>query len=199
MERKKNSQIKKKEEFYTRKMNNEIRELEWKPKREYKKDYPRFKPMQFALDIAQENAKLRDTDAEGNGRCVSCNKLCSWWWLAGWHRYSRRFQTLCLDAENINAQCHTCNWTTWPKGDTVAKEKVNHQYDINLDKKFWKWTAERLSKKLVDYFHGKWKKYDLMMEIPRLIEENEKLWATKNFYAPKKKWATIWSKVKNRL
>ena len=37
------------------------------------------------------------------------------------------------------------------------------------------------------------------MEIPKLIDENEKLWATKNFYAPKKKWATIRAKCKNRI
>lgn len=201
LERKKNSEIKKKEEQYNRKMNNEIRVLEWKPKREYKSDAPKIKPLQFAMDIAQENAKLRDTDADGNWPCIShaTHKTFSWWELAWGHRFSRRFQTLCLEPENINAQCHECNWTTWPKGDTVAKEKVNHQYDENLDKKFWKWTAERLSKKVVDYFHGKWKKYDLKMEIPKLIDENEKLWATKNFYAPKKKWRVIRNKCKNRL
>lgn len=198
LERKKNSEIKKKEEQYNRKMNNEIREMEWKPKRVYKTDAPKIKPLQFAMDIAQENAKLRDTDADWNWYCISCNKRCSWWELAWGHRYSRRFQTLCLNAENINAQCHTCNWTTWPKGDTVAKEKVNHQYDENLDKKFWEWTAERLSKKVRDYFQGRWEKYDLTMEIPRLIEENDKLWATKNFHAPKKKWRAIWTKYTNR-
>ena len=43
---------------------------------------------------------------------------------------------MCLEPENINAQCHTCNFTTGPRGDTVAKEKTNNQYDENLDKKF---------------------------------------------------------------
>ena len=199
LERKKNSEIKKKEEQYTRKMNNEIRVLQWKPKREYKSDLPKIKPIQFAMDIAQENSKLRDTDADWNGRCISCDTLCSWWWLAWWHRYSRRFTNMCLESENINAQCHTCNYTTWPKWDTVAKEKVNNQYDINLDKKFWKGTADKLSKMVVEYFHGKWKKYDLEMIIPKLIDENERLWSTKNFYAPKKKWRAIRAKFKNRL
>ena len=78
LERKKNSEIKKKEEQFNRKMLNEIRVLEGKPKREYKSDAPKIKPLQFAMDIAQENAKLRDTDADGNGRCISCNTFCSW-------------------------------------------------------------------------------------------------------------------------
>jgi hypothetical protein len=37
------------------------------------------------------------------------------------------------------------------------------------------------------------------MEIPKLIDENERLWAAKNFYAPKKKWRVIRNKCKNRL
>lgn len=43
---------------------------------------------------------------------------------------------MCLEKENINAQCHNCNWITGPKGDNVQKIQTNDQYDINLDKKF---------------------------------------------------------------
>ena len=61
--KKKNIYLRKKEEEYRRKCLNEIRELEGKPQREYKqKPWTRNKLLQFALDIAQENAKLRDTD-----------------------------------------------------------------------------------------------------------------------------------------
>ena len=199
LERKKNSEIKKKEEQYIRKMNNEIRELEWKPKREYKSDAPKIKPIEFAMKIAQENAKLRDTDENGRWRCISCNKMCEWWELAWGHRYSRRFTNMCLEPENINAQCHTCNFTTWPRGDTVAKEKTNQKYDENINKKFWPKTSEKLSVMVVAYFHGKSGKYDLEMKIPELIDENERLWATKSFYAPAKKWRNIRTKFKNRI
>lgn len=197
-ERKKLSYINKKEAEYRRKMLNEIRVLEWKPKREYKTEAPKIKPLQFAMDIAQENSKLRDTDADGNGRCISCNRFCSWQNLAWGHRYSRRFKHICLERENINAQCHNCNYTTWPKWDAVAKEKVNHEYDINLDKKFWEWTAEWLKRKLYDYMQWESEPYDLDMVIPILIEENEKLWETKNFHSPKKNWRNTWTKYKNR-
>lgn len=64
------------------------------------------------MEIAQENARLRDSDADGNGYCISCGKLCSWGEHAGGHRYTRKFQNMCLEEENINLQCHTCNWTT---------------------------------------------------------------------------------------
>ena len=198
LERKKNSEIKKKEEQYIRKMNNEIREFEWKPKREYKSDAPKIKPLQFAMSIAQENAKLRDTDANGKWGCISCNKMCEWGELAWGHRYSRRFITMCLEPENINAQCHTCNFTTWPRGDVVENERTYAKYDENINKKYWPWTSDNLSKMVQDYFHGTAEKYDLEMVIPQLIEENEKLWATKSFYAPAKKWHNIWTKYRNR-
>lgn len=194
MERKKLSYIRKKEDEYRRKCANEIREFEWKPKREYKSDAPKIKPLEFAMSIAQENAKLRDTDADGYGRCISCNKRFSWGELAWGHRYSRRFQNMCLEPENINAQCHTCNYTTWPRGDVVAKEKTNGVYDVNIDKKFWEWTAVRLNNMVKDYFQGKWSKYDLEMVIPSLIEQNKKLWWEKNFYSPAKKWENIWNR-----
>lgn len=188
----------KKETEYRRKMMNEIRELEWKPKRQYKSDAPKIKPLQFAMEIAQETVKLRDTDADGKGRCISCNRMCSWWELAWGHRYSRRFKNICLELENINAQCHTCNYTTWPRGDTVAKLAVNAEYDKNLDKKFWEWTTDRLKRKVYDYMQWESEAYDLDMVIPLLIEENEKLWETKNFHSPKRKWRNIWTKYKNR-
>jgi len=200
LERKKNSEIRKKEEQYNRKMLNEIREMEWKPKRVYKSDAPKIKPMSFALQIAQENARLRDTDANGNWPCIShpIKKIFSWWELAWWHRYSRNFKLICLEKENINAQCHYCNNITWPLGNVELKEKTNAKYDENLDKKYWEWTAEKLRGKLRDSTQGKRKAYDLDMIIPQLIEENEKLWATKNFYAPARKWRATWTKYKNR-
>ena len=179
-------------------MLNEIREVEWKPKREYKTEWPKIKPLQFAMELAQENARLRDTDADGNGYCISCNKWCSWENLSWWHRYSRRFQHICLEIENINAQCRSCNWATWPRGDTVAKERVNDEYDKNIDKKWWEWTAAKLKKKLSDTLEWKWHKYDLSITMPILIRENEALWREKNFYKPKKNWRKLWEAYDKR-
>lgn len=202
-ERKKNIAIRKKEEEYKRKMLNEIRELEWRPKREYKTAWPKIKPLKFALELMQETVRLRDTDENGNGRCISCDKLCSWWELAWGHRYSRRFQHICLEKQNVNAQCHSCNWATWPRWDTVAKERVNHHYDENIDKKFWEWSAERLKRKLMRTFKGTSRKYDFNEKIPELIKQNEELWASKSEefranYKPKKKRKEIWTEYAKR-
>ena len=52
---------------------------------------------------------------------------------------------------------------------------------------------------VVAYFHGKTNSYDLNIKIPELIDENERLWATKSFYAPAKKRRNIRTKFKNRI
>lgn len=197
-ERKKLSYIRKKEDEYKRKMLNEIRELEWKPKKEYKQDAPKIKPLQFAMELAQEVVRLRDSDADWNWYCISCDGHCSWSNHSGGHRYPRTIKATCIDLKNINLQCNNCNWATGPRGNSEIKEKTNAKYDENLDKKFWKGTAEKLKKRVVAYFQGKLDyEIDLDIEIPKLIEMDEKLWAEKNFYAPRKKWRAIWIKWKN--
>lgn len=197
-EKRKAAYIKKKTEEYNRKMMNEIRELEWRPKRVYKSEWPKINPLEFAMKIAQENARLRDTDEEWNWRCISCDRYCTWWELAGWHRYSRRFSNMCLEEENINAQCHTCNRITWPLGNPQLKLITNNKYDENIDLKFGEGTSTRLKRLLMDSTSGKWVKYDLSKKIPELIERNEKLWEWKNFHTPGKKWRNVWEEYVKR-
>ena len=198
IEKKKRSYIKKKEEQYLRKMRNEIRELQWKPQREYKTPWPKITPLEFAMQIAQENAKLRDTNLWWAWRCISCGKFCSWSDLAWWHRYSRRFKTVCLEPTNINAQCHNCNWITWPKGNPVEKERVNANYDRNLDNKYWEWAAQHLKDMIVKDVRCKGKKYDLDRMIPKLIKQNEEFWKEKKFYKPWRNWRNTWEEYKKR-
>ena len=196
LDKKRDAYIRKMEEKYKRNMLNEIREMENKPKRVYKSEWPNIKPIQFAMQIAQENARLRDTDENGKGRCISCDILCEFEWLAGWHRFSRRFNNICLEPENINAQCHTCNFTTWPRWNPALKLKVNERYSENMDKKWGEWTSERLRLLTRDFAMWKGKHYDLKKKIPQLIKENEKLWKSKSkeFLAnhkPARKWKSI--------
>lgn len=113
IKKKSDSFLAKKKVEYERKMKNELRQLEGKPQREYKqKKWTRNKKLQFALEILQENCKLRDTNENGEGVCISCNLRKKREELAGGHRWSRRIQGVCLNAQNVNAQCHTCNYTT---------------------------------------------------------------------------------------
>ena len=199
-ERKILAYIKKKEVEYDRKCKNEIRKLEWKPEREYKKKKKKLNLVEFAMELMQENAKLRDTDISWNWICISCCKLKTRKELAWWHRWSRRIKNICLCTLNINAQCHWCNFTTWPRWDKIASDRVNAMYDSNLDRKWWKWTADLLSKMKSDYckiwYDGYWiigdettywTKEDLEKYIEQLIDDNEIRWKWKDFYSPSKK------------
>jgi len=194
------SYLNKKEEEYKRKCMNEIRQLQGKPQREYKpKPITKNKLIQFALDIAQENSKLRDTNADGYGYCISCDKRCSWEELAGWHLYSRMIQWICLFVANINAQCHTCNDITWPMGNVWLKESTNRHYRDNLIKKVWLQTVEEMEEHMDKYLKNR-KKYTptfwfLKEYIPDLISENDRLWKTKNFFKPKQDWKKKWEKI----
>lgn len=200
IQRKNLAYLKKKELEYDRKMNNELRQLAGKPQREYKTKKPsKNQKLQFALDIAQENSKLRDTNENGEGFCISCNQKKSWSELAGGHRYSRMYQSICLHKANINAQCHSCNWATWPKGNTLESERVNAEYDKNIIKKrgedellelqlmkqeeLWKPLAYKRTEPKLDEL------------IPNLIAENERLWKRKSFYKPKKNWRKLHEKM----
>lgn len=191
IKKKSDSFLAKKKVEYERKMKNELRQLEGKPQREYKqKKWTRNKKLQFALEIAQENSKLRDTNENWEGFCISCNLRKKREELAGGHRYSRMFQGICLYEENINAQCHSCNWATWPKGNTLEAERVNTEYDKNIIKKRGEdrllWLQNMKQEELehpVAYKRTEPKLDDL---IPDLIAENERLWKRKNFYKPKK-------------
>ena len=200
IDRKIMARLKKKEVEYDRKCKNEIRKLEGKEERVYKTKKKKLNLVESAMQIMQENAKLRDTDISWNWICISCCKLKTRKELAWWHRYSRRIKNICLCTLNINAQCHWCNFTTWPRWDKIASDRVNAMYDENLDRKWWKWTAELLSKMKSDYckiwYDGYWiigedtvywTKEDLEKYIEQLIDDNEIRWKGKDFYSPSKK------------
>ena len=192
-EKRHDAYLKRKKLEYERKCKNEIRKLEWKEVKIYKKK-KKFNLIEFCMELQQENSKLRDTDVDWNGFCISCDKLCTWSELAGWHRHSRSIRNICLLPQNINAQCHTCNRTTWPRWNTIAKEKTNREYDINLDIKYWKWTAEQLRQLKEAYFQNpNGTNWDLDNKyVEWLIKENEERWSSKSFYKPKKNWRKAW-------
>ena len=209
-ERKILSYIKKKEVEYDRKCKNEIRKLEWKEERVYKTKKKVFNLVEFAAELMQENSKLRDTDISGNTLCISCGKFKTWKELAWWHRWSRRIKNIMLCLWNINAQCNGCNFTTWPRWDKVASDRVNMVYDENLAKKYWQSIVEQLKEWSASYFKNdydenwviwtlkhKKSEVDKYLEetyIPELIRENELRWKWKDFYSPSRKWREIWTK-----
>ena len=195
------SRLKKKELDYDRKCKNEIRKLEWKPERVYKKKKKTLNLVEFAMEIMQENARLRDSDREWKGFCISCDKLVSWGNHAWGHDFSRKVKNICLCTRNINLQCNWCNRTTWPRWNKVAEEKVRVKYNENLAKRYWQWTVDALKELYEAYFKndydGNWvigdkkikkgrvESYLVEEYIPELIKENELRWTGKDFKGKK--------------
>ena len=81
--RKTRAYINKKRLEYDRKCKNEIRKMQGKEEKKYKQQtLSRNKKLQFAMAIAQENTRLRDTDKNGHGECISCERSCDYEQLA---------------------------------------------------------------------------------------------------------------------
>lgn len=198
MEKKLRAYINKKTLEYNRKCANEIRKAEWKPQREYKST-KKLNLLEFAMDLAQENAKLRDTDENGNGRCVSCIKFCSWDNLHWGHWFSRKVKNICLHPLNINAQCKSCNLATWPLGNVDLKERTQAQYEATLIERYWEEPVSELKQRKTDYYrvwyrcNGDYGQGDIELKeyIEFLLHQNDSLWGQKNFYKPKKNWWKI--------
>jgi len=191
-EKRKNAYLKKKEQEYKRKCDNEIRILEGKPIKEPKhKKLTKNQKLQFALQIAQENAKLRDTNDKGQAHCISCWNFKEWEDLAWWHYESRQIQWICLRPENINAQCHKCNLVTWPLGNGHLKNQVQHYYKANLIEKYWEDRIQEMeehkNKRITD--PRKYSPTEPFLDeyIPDLILENERLRKTKTFQPAQRK------------
>jgi hypothetical protein len=77
-------------------------------KRKAKKKTNRIK---LACQLVQLFARLRGTDRNGYGRCVSCGKMLSWSETQGghWHPKTRGYNAACLVRENVNIQDASCN------------------------------------------------------------------------------------------
>lgn len=210
--------INKKRNEYYRKCMNEKRRSEGKQERNYKpRPLSRNKKLQFALAIAQENARLRDTNADGYGNCISCGKRCSYEEMAGGHGESRTTQGTCLRVENINAQCHPCNYAMWPRGNHTLKMKTQMHYRINARKRRWDDRIEKLllhvKACIIDPVKTSPSEAYICSIIPELIEINEKLRSHKsgefrkthkpakawrrfreNYFTPKERW--LWEGMK---
>ena len=199
------AKLKRKEIDCDRKCKNEIRKLEGKEERVYVKKKKKLNKLDFALKIAQENAKLRDTDSEWRGFCISCDWLKERWEMAWGHGIPRWVKNVCLHPANINAQCHNCNNLMWPYRTTPLGIATALHYRENLIKKVGKETVEELEAKKVAYFqkwyetnwdYGQWNIY-LDDFIEQLIQENTERWSRKSFYKPSKNWRKIWEENKS--
>ena len=81
--------------------------------------------------------RLRDSNSNGIGECITCGVQKPWKQGQCGHFISRSCNLLRYDEENTNFQCYSCN---------VMNHGEQYQYAINLDLKYGAGTATKLHK-----------------------------------------------------
>lgn len=79
--------------------------------------------------------RMRDSDINGIGSCISCDTKKHWKSLQAGHFVSRSASPLRYDEENVNAQCVGCN---------MFKQGNQYAYGLALDEKYGDGTAQKL-------------------------------------------------------
>lgn len=82
--------------------------------------------------------RLRDSDKNGYGRCITCSKRVHYKEAHAGHFISRRYGATRYDEENVNLQCTLCN--TFRAGE-------QYKYGLEVDLKYGNGTAEKLHAK----------------------------------------------------
>lgn len=112
--------------------------------------------------LVQLYARLRDSNAQGTGCCISCGKRVYYKKADGGHYISRKYMISAFNPDNINLQCKTCNqpsfrggldgnllnyrkWLIKKIGLKKTEELENNKNQIK------KWTIEELQN-LIKYY-----------------------------------------------
>ncbi len=112
------------------------RKILWKkPLKSLEKKISFSKRFDDLLYFIQKFVRLRDTWPDWYGNCITCWKRIFWKNWFWWHAITRKQKRSAYLEECINLQCYYCNWPlAW-----------NYwEYRIELDKKYGKWTYDRL-------------------------------------------------------
>lgn len=104
--------------------------------------------------------RLRDSDANGFGRCISCGKIIHWKKAHNGHFINRQHMNLRFDERNCNLQCPKCN--TYDEGNNVGYEEgLIKKYgegiikELRLKKTFYKKYSDFEYKELIKYYKQK--------------------------------------------
>lgn len=88
--------------------------------------------------LFSQAVRLRDSDKDGFGNCITCEKRIHWKQAHAGHFIKRRYSATRYDEMNVNLQCSACN--TFNHGE-------EYKYSRALDFKYGDGTAESLFKK----------------------------------------------------
>lgn len=128
-----------------------------KKKTSSKKRQPSHSTLVKRLDkVFSQYIRLRDSDANGYCKCISCGRVYYWKDIQNGHYMSRRYLSTRFDELNCNAQCVACN---------IFNQGNIQMYRQNLIKK--------IGEKNVDYLEYKARattKHYAVFELQELIK-----------------------------
>ena len=111
--------------------------------------------------------RLRDSDSNGNCKCITCGLVRHWKQMDCGHGIGRQHKATKYNEKNNHAQCKRCNGFEGGKRE-VYKEEVDRRYGVGT----WA-TMEIMSKKTSKI--GKFEKDILAKKYKELADELEKL------------------------
>ena len=79
--------------------------------------------------------RLRDSDEQGVGFCITCGKPKIWKYADCGHYIKRQHMATRYDEKNCNLQCKGCN---------AFEQGANERYKVAIDKKWGKGTSDTL-------------------------------------------------------
>lgn len=131
----------KEEKLKKRKPSSARKPLKKKPVKKSKgrkSKYPKVTTIKkHCSDLHSLFVRLRDSKANGMGKCITCNRECFFYddcFDAG-HMFSRRLMSTHYDDRNVNGQCKGCN------GPGNGQQ---YEYGMAIDEKCGKGTAMEL-------------------------------------------------------
>jgi len=95
-------------------------------------------------NVFSEYIRLRDSDENGYGRCISCGKIVHWKEADCGHFVNRRHLSLRYDEKNVNLQCRACN--RFQEGNAIG-------YNHGLVEKYGDSVIDYLAIKKFNYCH----------------------------------------------
>ena len=94
--------------------------------------------------VFSKYVRLRDSNSDGIGRCITCGRLGHWKRMDCGHFMKRQHLATRYDEQNCNIQCKRCN---------AFEQGANEKYHKTVDQKWGEGTARKLETKCKNRAH----------------------------------------------
>lgn len=120
--------------------------------------------------IFSKYIRLRDSDENGIGKCITCTRIRNWRAADNGHFIKRQHLATRFNEQNCNLQCKHCN---------SFEQGANEKYKVAIDKKWRVGTSDKLE--LIKHNKTRYATFYYKMLIAEYKEKIKKLMKGKNF------------------